>query len=251
MNLFHRALAEIRIVARLLPPWVFARWALGLLLAAPDVFRQRSLGPVDRLFGESFSFEWKGRKIHIEKSDFGIVREIFGHHCYVSHSDIGNARNILDLGCNTGLFTAFALLEAPEARILAVDAQWDLVEGARRNLAQLDSNRVTLECAVIGDHETDWVRSLRVRNPNLGKFDLGGYINSVGHCDFLKCDVEGAEFSVFRGDLSWTDAVGAMAIEVHPAHGDSVEIETSLRRAGFCVVNGRHGALEYMLCKRS
>ncbi|MHC4585041.1 MAG: hypothetical protein ACYS3N_10950 [Planctomycetota bacterium] len=47
MNLLHRTVAELRIVARLLPPVAFARWALGVLLAAPGVLRHRSLGPVD------------------------------------------------------------------------------------------------------------------------------------------------------------------------------------------------------------
>jgi len=250
MNLLSRTIAEVRVVSRLLPPRAFARWTRGLLLGAPDMFRHRSLGPVDRLFGESFVFRWKGREIQIERSGMGIVREIFGHLCYVSQSNIAPARNILDLGCNTGIFTMFALLEAPEARIWAVDVQRDLVEGAKRNLAQFGDDRVTLECAIVGDVETDWIHSLREHDPSLSKFDLRGYLNSVGHCDFLKCDVEGAEFSLFDGDLSWIKDVGAMAIEVHPEHGDVGGLETSLRREGFRVEIERHGTLGYMFCER-
>jgi hypothetical protein len=250
MNLFHRTVAELRIVARLLPPGAFARWARGFLLAAPDMFRQRSLGPVDRLFGEDFTFCWKGREIRIERSDMGIVREIFGHRCYVSHTDISTARNILDLGCNSGLFTAFALLEAPEACIQAVDAQRDLLQSVRSNIARLDSSRVTIECAFVGEMHTDWALSLREHDPEIGEFDVRGYLEAVGHCDFMKCDVEGGEFSFFRGDLSWTEAIGAMAIEVHPEYGDVGELASSLRRAGFRVEKERHSTLGYLFCGR-
>jgi hypothetical protein len=250
MSLLAQTIAEVRIVASLLPFWTFLRWSRGLLLAAPDMIRQHSLGPVDQMFGESFDFYWKGRAIHIDKSDMGIVREIFGHRCYVSRSNFTPVRNVLDLGCNTGLFTIFAILEAPGCRIRAVDVQWDLVEGARHNLAQFGNDRVTLECAIVGDMETDWIRVLRRQNPTLAKFNLHEYLVSVGRCDFLKCDVEGAEFSLFSGNLSWTRAVGAMAIEVHPEHGDPRVLEASLRCEGFRVETEPHGSLEYMFCER-
>jgi len=250
MNILSRTVTEVRIVARLLPPVAFARWARGMLLAASDMFRYRSLGPVDRLFGGDFTFRWKGQEILIERSDMGIVREIYGHRCYVSHRDISTARNILDLGCNTGIFTTFALLEAPEARIRAVDAQRDLLQSARNNIARLDSSRVTFECAFVGDMRTDWSLSLREQDPEIREFDIRRYLEAVGHCDFIKCDVEGGEFSVFQGDLSWTDAVGAMAIEVHPEYGDAGELVASLRRAGFRVDIERHGTWGYVFCDR-
>jgi hypothetical protein len=101
------------------------------------------------------------QEIQIERSDFGIVQEIFCHRCYFSHCDIATARNILDLRFNTGVLTAFALLEAPEAHIRAVDAQCDLVYAARRNLAPLDGRRVTLGCAIVGEVGNTWIRSLR------------------------------------------------------------------------------------------
>jgi hypothetical protein len=53
--------------------------------------------------------------------------------------------------------------------------------------------------------------------------------------DFLKMDIEGAEFRIFRDSARWLERVDNLAMEVHNHAGDPTEIVDSLRTAGFKV----------------
>jgi hypothetical protein len=53
------------------------------------------------------------------------------------------------------------------------------------------------------------------------------------HVDFLKMDIEGAEFAIFRDSVKWLERVDNLAMEVHNPIGDPGEIVKRLQGAGF------------------
>ena len=57
--------------------------------------------------------------------------------------------------------------------------------------------------------------------------------------DFLKMDIEGAEYDLFRGALEWLNLVSAMKIEYHPPN-DIALIEAALRGHGFECARDQH-----------
>jgi hypothetical protein len=53
--------------------------------------------------------------------------------------------------------------------------------------------------------------------------------------DFLKMDIEGAEYAIFRDSQEWLKRVDNFAMEVHYRLGDPGEIVHHLENAGFRV----------------
>lgn len=248
---FNRLLNEVRIVRQILPKHLFIRWLKGIFKCFEDLVEYKSLGALDKNFGDSFEIVWNDQKLHFEHLDFGVVREIYGHLCYAQKGELKEAHHILDLGANAGAFTIFALVEAPHAQVHAVEAQLELAEIAKHNIqVNRYEERAVVECALVGDFDDEWTNSLLENNPTLTKFDIWSYISSVGTCDFLKCDVEGAEFQLFQGDLSWTQAVKNMALEFHPTKGDVDELEKRLKAHNFQVQRVEHSCLGYFYCTR-
>jgi FkbM family methyltransferase len=77
---------------------------------------------------------------------------------------------------------------------------------------------------------------------NSGNFEyvetttLEEIVDSQGPIDFLKMDIEGAEFDVFNHvDFKTLKQIGMIACEVHPRYGDINSIVEKLRSAGFQV----------------
>jgi len=247
----NRLFKELLLVSRILPLPLFISWISGASRCFDLLAKTRSLGALDKVFGESFDVLWSGNKLHFERLDFGVVREIYGHLCYAEKGQLREARHILDLGANGGAFTVFALVEAPHAQVHAVEAQSELVEIVKHNVKQNGyEERSLIQCAVVGGFYDDWTKSLLKSNPQLQEFDIREYIARVGNCDFLKCDVEGGEFQLFHGDLTWTQSVKSMALEFHPTKGDVDELENILKAQGFRVERVEHSSLGYFYCTR-
>ena len=135
LSQINRLLCECRNVYRLLDFRAYARWQLALATAMPMVLRKKSLGPVDDCFGANFRFRSKNGPLEIQGGSFGLVREIFGQECYVTPGEIADCRVILDLGTNCGTFALFALVYAPQAMVLGVEALPILARLAQSNIA--------------------------------------------------------------------------------------------------------------------
>lgn len=248
----NRFFKEIQLVSRILPSDQYYRYLYCIASNFPTLVQKKSLGIVDSTFGESFTVKWREHKLKFDKLGFGVAREIYGHCCYAQPGDLKNAKHILDLGANGGAFTLFALVEAPQAKVCSVEAQSDMVNVLQYNAEQNGySDRLTIETAVVGGFFNDWTQEQRHKNPELQVFKIHDYINRVGCCDFLKCDVEGGEFYLFQGDLNWTNTVQTMAIEYHPECGSVSELEKILKEQGFKVKKVDHGSLGYFYCSRA
>ena len=252
LNDLTRLLRELKIVFHLLPWTAFLFWIFNGFRCVPILLKTRSVGILDQMFGTSFKIQWNRQILHFEQLDFGVVREIYGHLCYAKQGELKEAHHILDLGANSGAFTVFAAIEAPDARIEAVEIQSHLVQAIQHNVIQNRcEDRVSVRCAVVGGSHNQWTKSVLKDHPEIKKFDIEEYIAQVEVCDFLKCDVEGGEFLLFEGRLNWTKAVQKMALEFHPQEGDVNRLEETLKRQGFDVTRIDHSALGYFYCTRT
>jgi FkbM family methyltransferase len=242
---------ELWLLKNVLPPHLFVRWMLGIVGCWKTLLQKRSLGPLDQLMGAPFSILWHNKEVFLNHTNVGLVREIFAHQCYARHGELVDATHILDLGANAGVFTLFALLEAPNAHVHAVEAQAGFVESFKHNLNTNGlQERATIEQAVVGGGHDDWTNSLLAKEPDLQVFNIQDYINQVGICDFIKCDVEGGEFPLLSGDIDWLDNVRSMVMEVHHDKGNAKQLETTLQEQGFIVKTKPHGIYSYFYCTK-
>lgn len=228
------------------------RWLLCLLWRLPAVLRQRSLGPVDEAFGADFVFQSVGKRIAIRGGSFGLVREIFGQHCYAKPAELQSMRTIIDLGANCGTFSLFARLNAPHAQIRSVEAVPEFAARARANLEHnglLD--QADVQNAIVGCASNAWTRELESAHGAIKRLDGFGIIAGLGDIDFLKCDIEGAEYDLFSGDLGWTRSISRMAIEYHGDWADGQRLGRALATIGYRVEQLPHGSLGYLTCSRN
>ena len=113
---------------------------------------------------------------------------------------------VLDLGANVGAFCIRAARRSPH--VLAVEPI--LAEALRENIGR-NNAAVAVVDGALGAGErvriTWGERTLTVATRTLGEFAA-----MAGGCDFLKCDCEGAEWSIRPEDL---DGVRRIEMELH------------------------------------
>ena len=241
---------EARNLFFVLEPSSFFRWLWLLLVLSPKVVRSGSLGIVDEAFGESIRFRTAGRVFSLDQCPLGLVREIIGSECYLRAAELRGFREILDLGSNCGVFTLFCLANAPEARVTAVEVQPKLIAAARANIGSTGfSARVSFLNAYAGE-ENDFIRELTAGDPDVVRFSPEDYIAEVGECDFMKCDIEGAEYTLITPAANWLRRVKRISLEYPGSWAQGSELGDILRGHGFHVSQQPHGDLGYLQCVR-
>jgi len=120
--------------------------------------------------------------------------------------DIGPEDIVLDIGANVGAFCIRAARRS--RRVLAVEP---VLAGALQENVRENGVSVTVVSGALGgggDERITWGgRTLTVATRTLGEF-----AGMIGGCDFLKCDCEGAEWSIRPADL---DGVRRIEMELH------------------------------------
>ncbi len=251
LKALHRLTGEMYHVKGILTPTDYRRWRMNLLTRLPSVLERRSLGPVDEAFGDTFAIRKNGRLLRLQRTSFGVVREIFGQECYCPAAELGSCRQILDLGANAGVFGLFALMAAPDATVHMVEAQAALLAVLQGNVGRNGyADRVRTENALVGGAQNDWATQLRQQNPALPDFSIRTYLDGVGECDFLKCDIEGAEYTFFSGEVGWLRQVRRLALEYHGTWEQGSALGRILDKNGFEVRQANHGALGYLFATR-
>lgn len=246
-----RFVSEIRNLFFALDARSFFRWIWLLLLLLPKVVRTRSLGAVDEAFGPAVRFRTGGREFSLERCSLGLVREIIGSACYARPDELRDCRAILDLGSNCGVFTLFCLANAPDARVVAVEAQPGLVADARANMQKSGfAGSAEFVNAFVGE-SNEFIRTLAGGDPSVGQFSPESYIAQVGGCDFMKCDVEGAEYSLITPSALWLRRVNRISLEYHGIWEQGAGLGEILRGHGFMVSQHPHGSLGYLQGARS
>lgn len=248
---FPRFVIELGRVGRILFPADYARWILCLLRSWPEIFRERSLGPADRLFGETFRVRFGPGYLNFSQTPLGLAREIFGQHCYARPEELQNTARILDLGANAGVFSVYALACAPRAQVHAVEAQPGLMAVLQNNVAQNGyAQRHHAETAVVGGAWDSWTRNLMNSHPEVPVFDPEAFFRKNGDMDFCKCDIEGAEFPLLRDHPRWLSRIRCLALEYHGTPGEGDELAEILFRQDFKVSRLSHGTLGYLKATR-
>jgi FkbM family methyltransferase len=199
-------------------------------------FRKESAKQV-RLSGRPFEFSSSFWFLH--SLDEIFVQEVYR---FQSRND---APVIVDCGANVGLSVLYFKTLFPDAKVTAFEADAEIFETLRRNLAEHRSAGVHLHNAAV------WTA-----NGHLGftadgalggrVMESGGNSNTVEsirlkdllqhRVDFLKIDIEGAEYAVLKDCRDELRNVENLFVEYHskPADAQTLdEILGILRSAGF------------------
>jgi FkbM family methyltransferase len=136
-------------------------------------------------------------------------------------------RCIVDLGANIGLSALFFSARYPDATVYAYEPQSENFELLLRNTRQ-NSQVFPVQRAVWGHRIPCEVRSTGTEHwaAKIAEAAPGGSRHTItvseiieDHelelIDILKIDIEGAERSVFTGDVSWLSRVRLVIIELH------------------------------------
>jgi FkbM family methyltransferase len=235
---------------RAMPRSQALRWYGAVLRHAPTVVRERKFYSADReMRGKLTFFLFRGTfPIDVDSinstdnNGYCFLREFFVRQIYFRAFKHLQFDTCLDLGCNTGIVTSILKqLAGPAGRVVGIDA---LVYPANAYRARINATPgITLHHGVIcGESVRHDPAALHAMCDKFG-FDINLAISAselmglydLQHIDFLKMDIEGAEFAMFQDSAPWLERVDNLAMEVHNKQGDPSEIIDRLRHAGFQV----------------
>lgn len=153
---------------------------------------------------------------------------------------------IVDAGAHVGYASLYFAHRFPAARIIAIEPAPANAEMLRYNLAGFDRVQVreaalwsTPRYLSIADPDAEsW--SFRIKEgesagPGVAAITIPAILDDVGHIDILKVDIEGAEFELFSGDVSWLEQTRMVILELHEhyAPGCTALIKAAMQRHGF------------------
>jgi FkbM family methyltransferase len=239
-----RLASELRGIAKILSLQDAARYVVAVLHELPEIVRTRTLVPADRhATGREMSFHVFGTEIQLSGDLLSSAREIYGRRVYFAMPQFRIQANdvVVDLGANAGVFTTLAARIA--RKVIAVEAQIGFCDEIRRNIKHNRSHAdVAVEFGLVGsssgcladDQSVETASHFNgVRPPVLALCDILDR-HKVEHVDFMKIDIEGSEFALFKEAHEWLPRTSKIAMEVHPLFGDPHELDGLLKRSGFC-----------------
>ena len=166
--------------------------------------------------------------------------------------DFEHISSVVDLGANVGVFTIYYLSVNPEGIAWSIETQPALIDSLRRNLlANGMQGRCHVINAFVGAATTDWAIEFCKNNPEVPSLDIVGLMDKAASVDFLKCDIEGSEHSLFANQPAWLGHVRRIVAEYHWTKKDGESLAESLNGAGFRTHMEGHGALGYVIADRS
>ena len=149
---------------------------------------------------------------------------------------------VVDLGANAGLFSILAALAG--CKVIAVEAQAGFV----RELESLSalygvSDKIWIENVLVGSKTgvLSDVNNLKAASHFDGivprQIAMEELLSKyrVDYLDFLKVDIEGSEFDLFRWCTPWINKVKRLAMEVHPSYGDVQDLVGIIRSHGLSI----------------
>lgn len=231
----------------------FARYAVAIIIGIPRMLQTKDLGPASqRMIGRNYTFVVSGEKVVLPGEYFGRATELYARGVYNALPEFRLRRGmgtIVDLGANVGDFTVLAGKFA--SKVIAVEADKTLIGTIRAN-ARLNSieDKVIPVLGIVGAYSGMFANP-EVRNrvfrgdvPPAISFRELLEVHGVRDVDFVKIDIEGSEFDLFKRELDSFRNVQLISMEVHTPFiaygnevpcGDARELASSLERAGFNV----------------
>jgi len=184
-----------------------------------------------------------GREVELRPgtTDEQIFHEAFVKQFHVPPEKISPA-TVLDLGCNIGLTVAHFEALWPDADIIGVDLDADNCVVARRNCRRARILNVAVS-AISGTqtYSGDEAWSFRL-DPSGDRAVEARTLDELtdlfgGSADFVKMDIEGAEWEVVQTPGEWPERIGSLLIEIHGTEGRRQEgideMMGHLRNKGF------------------
>jgi FkbM family methyltransferase len=238
-----KLLSNFRAIASVSGPPTALAFARAVALNLPVVVRTGNLAAADRAMkGKRWPYTLQGVRVCLDGKHFAGAREMYCRQVYFPSADFSLRANtwVVDLGANAGLFSLLAALAG--CRVLAVEAQAGFVHELQA-LAESHgvSGRIVAEHALIGGKS-----GLLADARNLvGASHFGGVApqemlmeemlakHGIETVSFMKVDIEGSEFDLFRSGASWIGKIERLAVEVHPEHGDVQALVHSIASRGF------------------
>ena len=178
-------------------------------------------------YKERYNISLREHTTDVEVANDIFVRESCKHIC------IGKVKNIIDAGANVGCASVYFAMKYPHAKIIAIEPDdgnfQQLVENTR-----LYPNVIPVKAGLWGCDEPlfvadngfrEWGRqTFAIPSDVLGesKTAVDGVtvrklmeLYGIDHIDIFKIDIEGAEKSLFEGDIEWLGHVNVIGLEIH------------------------------------
>jgi len=220
---------------------IATRWLFAVAGTLDSCRREGSLGPADRAMGTGpFPVQLRGARATLRGAGaFSGIREIWARDGYLGGGflSIGPADFVVDLGANIGNFTNLALAHGPDVQVVAVEPGLVHNEIFRASVGAngwLDRTRLLRWVVGESPESMAWLfadpqfAGAAVVSPRELLAALGDR-----PIDFLKCDIEGAEFLLMREADDVLERSKQIAMEIHDDSGERRTILDALDRSGF------------------
>jgi FkbM family methyltransferase len=166
-------------------------------------------------------------------TELQVFEEVFGQEQY-RLSPSGSTATVIDIGANNGLFSLYAHLKLPAARIYAIEANpltyrslaGNISANALQDAVQPSNQAISATSGTVRFYcsaTSGWSSLFPVRGAEGGEavsvesVSLSAFCatRGIGEVDVLKIDVEGAEYDIVLGDPGFFDVpVREMYLEV-------------------------------------
>lgn len=199
-----------------------------VIVSTPSILKRKNLSaPHAQMYGRRCTFTVFGRKIQLGGEWLGYAAEVYARKVYFPASDFvpRPGKWCVDLGASGGIYSLLA--GALGGKVIAIEASKSSFEALCKNvqLNQLEES-ITPIWGVVGAYQgsedVPHISMLRL---------LDEY--KIERCDFLKCDIEGSEFSLLLRDNQWLSLVDYISMEVHTPFGEAKELVETLQGFGF------------------
>ncbi|RJP80456.1 MAG: FkbM family methyltransferase [Desulfobacteraceae bacterium] len=222
----------------------FFAYIIAICFSLPEIIAKRSLGPADRkVHLANCCFTPFNRRIFLSSAFFDLAREIYCEKTYFLPGNFFIPENgtVVDIGANVGVFTILAALHS--RKVIAIEGQSEFIPIIKDNLAKNGCmEEVHIEFGLIGAGSGVFADTAKIQAashygmapPHL---QIEEIINRYGveKIDFMKIDIEGSEFDLFKGNVHWLEKVCKIAMEIHQEFGDGRTIVKTLQDNGFRV----------------
>ena len=234
---------------------LFGLWkGILFLIAIPAVALTRRNRTAYNMMGQCTT-KVNGTIVKFPHPDVRFIEEIILKGCYSPDANfiIDPNATVIDAGANIGVFTVIAALQAKGGRVFAIEPVNENFRLLKANVEANGLENVVLVKKAISD--TAGTTRMYMTNPGstsilepttpdrpieveiCQSITINELLetNKLDRVDFMKMDIEGAEFLAFR-DWTWLERVVRIVLEVHLDKGDVHEITRILSRAGFVTV---------------